>query len=165
MANYNFSGVKRDATPQEIAKYGHIAARLRGLIDSGKWTYATLSRAAGLSQHNGSWAWVNARAAPRESTARALAKAIGCDWQDLRPKKLGDSEPEAPEAESTPVTTAPVPVFSFTVLSDGNARVKLDTTLPLESAKPLIRMLFDAGDLLPKSGESLQSRIGPPSRR
>lgn len=164
MAKNQYVG-KREPTPLEIAKFGHIAARLRGLLDSGQWTIPQISAAAGLKTPYAAWQWVNARAAPSDDAASKLAKVIGCRARDLRPNAPGEVPPDTPRHESTPVTTAPVPVFSFAVLSDGSARVKLDTTLPLESAKPLIRMLFDAGDLLPGADGSIHPRIGAPSRR
>jgi hypothetical protein len=36
-------------------------------------------------------------------------------------------------------------VLSFSVSATGEARIRLDVALPLETAKPLLRMLLDAG--------------------
>jgi hypothetical protein len=168
MGRANDGGERRQATPLEIAKYGHIAARLRGLLDAGEWTIPMLSRAAGLKTAYAAWPWVYARAAPNNEAAAKLAKAIGCRARDLARKEVTDLAAipaDEPGHESTPVTTPPEPVFSFVVRSDGTVRLKLDTVLPLESAKPLLRMLFDAGDLLPGNDASLQPRIRPPARR
>lgn len=156
---------KREATPLEIAKFGHIAARLRPLVDSGQFTIPQLSSVAGLKSPYGAWAWVNARAAPSNEAAAKLAKLIGCRPRDLRRKEAHDVASEPVSRESTPVATVAKPVFQFAVLSDGTAHVKLDTTLPLESAKPLIRMLFDTGDLLPGVDTSLQPRLSTSPRR
>jgi hypothetical protein len=37
------------------------------------------------------------------------------------------------------------PVLSFTVNEDGNARIRLDASMPYDKAVPLLRLLLDAG--------------------
>jgi transcriptional regulator with XRE-family HTH domain len=150
MAEYQ----KREPTPVEIAKFGHVAARLRQAIDSDQLTLAEMSRITGYS-YAAAWQWANCRGAPNQEAAELLAKALGCRTEDLRPHTDTEAPPAMPKIRDyTPVTTRDTPlaeVFRFTVMSDGSTRIKLDATLPLEAAKPLIRMIFDASDLLPRS--------------
>lgn len=150
MAEYQ----KREPSPHEIARFGHVAARLREAIDAERISVRRMAQITGYS-YAAAWQWVNCRAAPGQEAAELLAKELGCRPSDLRPKTETEAPPRMPtKREFTPVATAdrpPSEVFAFAVMSDGTARVKLDTTLSLDAAKPLIRMLFDASDLLPRS--------------
>jgi hypothetical protein len=43
-------------------------------------------------------------------------------------------------------------VLMFNVSPDGEARLRLDVTLPIDKAMPLVRLLFDAGVVINNEG-------------
>ncbi len=65
----------------------------------------------------------------------------------MNPQEKGEA---LPTAEITVVANKPAsrpepPVLSFAVAGAGTAQIRIEATMPLESAKPLLRMLLDAG--------------------
>jgi hypothetical protein len=139
-------------TPHDIAQFGHIAALLRKALAQKEWNIPDLSRALGLPRDSATpYKWLNAMGAPAPKYRAKLAKLIGVPEGDLLRREPG-----------SPVTTASVPLLAgpiakpggaartvdpllFRVTSDGMAQIKLDVTLPMAEATPLLRMLLDAG--------------------
>ena len=94
-----------------------------------------------------------------------VAKALGLNQEDLMPRALSQEVIPAPVsdaklravqmAQGAPARALAVAgdVLAFNVNSEGNARLRLDVTLPLVTAAPLLRMLLDAGIVMGGSEE------------
>jgi hypothetical protein len=138
------------ATPEQILMYGHISIALRKFLDSKGWGPGELNKAMGKSPgYSAAYQWVNGKSAPSPKAATKLSKVTGIPVEQLLRRD--------PNAPSTAIVTykpsnknivgtlRPIEVLGFSVTNDGNARIKIDVTMPLESATPLLRMLLDAG--------------------
>jgi transcriptional regulator with XRE-family HTH domain len=122
------------ASRQQVAMYGHIAARLRAFLKERDWMPPDLSEALGQGRGSATvYKWLAATGAPAPRLRAKLAKATGIAETDLMPRKPGVPAP----AQAVALVTSPARI--------GEARIKLDLTLPLATATPLLRMLLDAG--------------------
>lgn len=142
-------GKARSPTPAEVARFGHIAAAVRALMETRKWKPGDLNEALGVKRENTAiYQVLNCRQAPGKAKAAKLAKLMGVAPQALRPRD--GAEPVATsEPVRTVVATSRVPeVLSFQVLADGTARLRFDVVLPIEPAKSLLRILLDAEALM-----------------
>jgi|SRR5580765_831157 len=132
-------------TRAQVAKYGHIAARLREVCKLHSWTPSAFNKAVGVT---GAGVWLNGKGAPGPASRAKLVKVTGIVETDLMPRKPGEIPAQAVATLAGPVKPTPVrggDVLSFMVSANGEARIKLDITLPVETATPLLRMLLDAG--------------------
>ena len=150
--------VAAPATPQQIAAYGHIAAALRDYLKRTGKDVGDLNKAIGVPRgHTSVYHWLNGKGGPGPENRVKLAKLLGCQPDDLAAKVRGKA-PDAPVAGPVgkmlqqlqrPPAPHPAPrqgdVLAFTVQQDGTARIRLDATLPVATAMPLLRMLLDAG--------------------
>jgi hypothetical protein len=145
--------VKQQTTPEQIAMFGHIASRLRGFLAERKWKVADLNAALGRKRGDANaFSWVNGKGAPGDEMRATLAKLTGISEADLRmrPRPDGAARERLPAAVDRTPRVAPArplggDVLGFVVSPDGMARLRLDVTLPLAVATPLLRMLLDAG--------------------
>jgi transcriptional regulator with XRE-family HTH domain len=138
------------ASRQQVAMYGHIAARLRAFLKERDWMPPDLSEALGQGRGSATvYKWLAATGAPAPRLRAKLAKATGIAETDLMPRKPGVPAPaQAVALVTSPARIGPtraVEALSFVVTATGEARIKLDLTLPLATATPLLRMLLDAG--------------------
>jgi hypothetical protein len=146
---------KIPATPEQIAQFGHIATRLRAFMAERKWKVADLNAALGKERgDSGAHNWLNCKGAPGAVIRPKLAKLTGIPEADLvmrrRPGDGAASErlpavPISPATRVAPTRALGADVLGFNVGADGTARLRLDVTLPLAVATPLLRMLLDAG--------------------
>ena len=134
--------------PKQIAMFGHIA---RALQAKG-WKPTDLNQAMGFDRsYSSAYQWINGKSAPGNKHRAKLSQVTGIPERDLTSRKLKGSAVVALPLPSLPVTTTavamtkPSEVLGFSVANDGNARIKLDVTLPMNLATPLLRMLLDAG--------------------
>lgn len=148
-------------TPLDVARYGHVASKLREEMDKRGWKAADLNREMGHSLNNsGPYAWLKAKSAPSEAAAKKLAKIFGCSWRDLQGRKV--IEGKATEMPQVPARVANGPgrppgvkllgappqpgrVFNFGVDEAGQARIQLDISMPLPEALPLVQLLLERG--------------------
>ncbi len=149
--------VKQQTTPEQIAMFGHIASRLRGFMAERKWKVADLNAALGRKRGDANaFSWVNGKGAPGDEMRATLAKLTGISEADLRmrprPEKniTGGHLPAVPLVRVAPARALGGDVLGFNVAADGTARLRLDVTLPLATATPLLRMLLDAGIVFDK---------------
>jgi transcriptional regulator with XRE-family HTH domain len=141
------------ATPDQIARNGHIAAALRRYMAQRDWSPSDFNKFIGKEpSHTGIYMWLNAKGAPGPETAAKLSKKLGIPVSDLTPSGLvavgGQKLIEGPASDLTSARASPArptKVLSFDLTSDGMARISFDTTIPAERAWPLLRMLSDAG--------------------
>lgn len=151
--------VAKSPNPHQIAMYGHIARVLQNFMAKKDWTIGDLNQAMGFERsYSAGYQWVNGKAGPGEKLRTKLAKVTGIPEAELTPHKplrLKDGAlvalPVANLSSSLPgplVATRKVAaseVLSFGVASDGQATIKLNATMPMPLAVPLLRMLLDAG--------------------
>jgi hypothetical protein len=139
------------ATPDQIVRFGHIAAAMRKAMDAKRWTIGDLNQACGQQRGNtGVYAFLNSKAAPGAKVRARLSKVLGLPESALlardgsRPVEAGPAlQIEGPRA--TPQRAPAPPVLQFLVDGDGMARIKLDVSLATDKAVPLLRLLLDAG--------------------
>ena len=157
---------KYKTTPHQIARFGHIAVFLREELARREWTPTKLTQTLGMSAGNTAvYPWLRGSGAPNPVMRQKLARVFGVAPETFLARELNGSAPTmvatggalVPVATSQPVMSAtpvtPVAparhdVLSFLVGSDGQARLRVDATLPLAVAAPLFRMLLDAGLVL-----------------
>jgi transcriptional regulator with XRE-family HTH domain len=149
---------KRPATALQVARNGHMAATLRQALAQRGWTPGDLNEALQKPKgHVTVYAWLSAKGAPGPETRAKLAKLLNVSGTDLRPR----DEPEDAMPVVTSPTTAVPPArrvgeaLSFTINEAGAARIRLDVTLPLAQAMPLVRLLLDA-EAVTRIGETLE---------
>jgi transcriptional regulator with XRE-family HTH domain len=143
-------------TPFQIARFGHIAVLLRTEMEKRKWNGGDLSQAIGLDRDSTRiYPWLKGTGAPGPNLRPKIAKVLGVEESELMGRNVSakfDLPPRvAPLAAIA--TTKTGDVLAFNVASDGMARIRLDVTLPVDEATPLLRMLLDAGFVLGKKVE------------
>ena len=121
---------KKIATPEQIARFGHIAVALRSFLDQKGWGPSNLNSAMGKARGN----------------TGIYAILSGIPEEQFIPKEMDDLVPVRTAKRSyIRGDVTKTDVLSFVVSNDGNVRIQLDATLPVESAMPLLQMLLDAG--------------------
>jgi hypothetical protein len=155
-----------EATPAQIASLGHVAALLRRELEKREWSVADFHRAIGEDvKSTRAYAWMNCRSRITDQYRPKIAKALGVKESDLMPRELTQAVITAPVSEaklravqvasSMPARTlAPSgDVLAFNVNADGNARLRLDVTLPLEQGSKVLRLLLDHISLSATAGD------------
>ena len=151
---------KREASPLEIARYGHIATALRAYLARAKIGVADMNERLGRQRKDAViYHYLAAKGAPTEDNRKAIAKLTGIPEKELMARNV-----DAPPSLGTLVRVGEpgVParpaarsgdVLSFNVGHDGEARIRLDVTMPVASAMPLLRIILDAGVAMSPRGE------------
>ena len=156
-----------EATPAQIASLGHVAALLRRELEKREWSVADFHRAIGEDvKSTRAYAWMNCRSRITDKFRPKIAKALGVKESDLMPRELTQAViAAAPVSEaklravqvasSMPARTlAPSgDVLAFNVNADGNARLRLDVTLPLDKGSKVLRLLLDHISLSATAGD------------
>jgi transcriptional regulator with XRE-family HTH domain len=136
--------MSKQPTPLQIAKYGHIAGALRAFLAERGWSPSELGRQLGIAP-SGPHVWVKAQGAPGLATQKKLAKLTGLPRETFVPHKPDMAGPaSSPALLPGPASRRVGEVLAFTVNDAGEARIRLDVTLPLAQAMPLVRLLLDA---------------------
>jgi hypothetical protein len=133
----------KPANPRQIAMFGHIA---RALQAKG-WKAADLNEAMGFKrEYSACYQWINGKSAPGPMHRKKLAKVTGIPESELTRREPGKALVAMPALQAMPVTRVKLTseVLSFAIDSNGNARIKLDVTMPMHLANPFVRMLLDA---------------------
>lgn len=134
-------------TPDAIATYGHIAARVRAELTRRNMTVRQLNLALGVRVDSSMpYMWMTCRSAPNPTMRGKLAKILAIPETELMKREGGQQAPVPAVIE--PRAQRPAEVLAFTINNAGEARIRLDTSLPVERAMPLVRMLLDAGLVL-----------------
>ncbi len=140
----------RPATPLQIARFGAVAATLRAACKRRGWGPSDLNKAIGRHpSYSSAYQWLNGKGAPSEENAAILSNLLDIPEAELRARPEVEPPPSKPQV----TTSRPAPlsartqadVLAFNVSSNGDARIRLDVTLPTAQAMPLLRMLLDAG--------------------
>ena len=146
------SGIPRQATPGEIARFGHIATFLREkMTERGCQSMGDFNESMGLKRDNSvTFKWVNSRGGPSPAYRAKLAKVFKVKADFFMPRETdGDTKSVS---TGTAIVLSPAPkvqdVLQFNVGSTGEARIRLDVTLPVAQAVPLLRVLLDTTGLI-----------------
>ena len=149
------SGKSVPATPKEIAQWGHIATLLREYMEKHAMKPAGFAQVMGLkdiTHLSQIYKWSNAKAGPGPMYRAKMAKVLGVDPDYLKRRDPGHPLFAPATQSGQPVVSRPRatdgPVLQFAASSDGEARIRLDVTMPVAQAMPLLRILLDAGILI-----------------
>jgi transcriptional regulator with XRE-family HTH domain len=140
-------------TPHDVARYGHIATLMRSEMAKRGWRMADLAERLGLERRaTVPYPWMRGYGAPGPMLRPKLTKLLGVPESALTAREVGDQLPAVIEAgagvlapQARPQGARGGDPLLFRVLASGEAQIKLDLTLPLPQATPLLRMLLDAG--------------------
>jgi transcriptional regulator with XRE-family HTH domain len=140
---------RTNVTPDQLARYGHIAAFLREEMAKREWTASHLTQALELAPTSTTvYTWLRGSGAPHPNMRARLAALFAVHESTFMAREIAGPV----KATAAPVVTAPArpvratqDVLSFSVDANGQARLRLEATLPLAVAAPLLRMLLDAG--------------------
>jgi len=106
-----------------------IAAKLRDAITQSGMELPDVNVAIGFRRNDTRiYNWLKARSTPPEDMLRKLATVLAIPEQELMPP--------------APILPRVGEVLTVTVNDAGNARIRLDVTLPLAQAMPLLRLLL-----------------------
>lgn len=128
-------------------KYPEIAGVIRQAMATRSLTHRDLSRAMGYEQQQGSptYNWANGVSAPSEAYRAVLAKVLHVSEADLTPRKsevtMSTNGQVAVQVERVR-EFRPDPQLSFVILSDGNARLKLDVIGPIDRISAVLQHLL-----------------------
>lgn len=137
---------KQPLTPEQITKFGHIAIALRKYLTKHNMKKAELARAIDGFSSAQVYNCINGKHAPGPELRQRLSQATGIPESELMKKETTAIAviPKGPVGKMLDQLQRN-DVLSFSVNGNGEARIKLDVTLPLEQAKPLFRLLLDTG--------------------
>lgn len=146
-------GVKVGASPEQIAKWGHIAAIVRAALEAKRMSVREFNLAAGFSPNNTEIYQIRAcKSGVSVRMARIIHKVL-----DIPVKDLEARAPVKMPIPSRALTLSPRPytkshsdVLGFSIDEGGKARLKLDFTASPEVVVPILRMLLDLGLVISK---------------
>jgi hypothetical protein len=147
------------ATRDQIARYGHIAVALRAAMKQRGWGIPEFNEAIGKDRGDaGVFKWLRGTGGISEQNRALISRTTGIPEHELVARVPGAPPPARAvalvEAFPAKISTARVgDVLSFTVSASGEARIRLDVSMPLATAAPLLRMLLDAGLVFNAEGE------------
>jgi transcriptional regulator with XRE-family HTH domain len=141
-----------------VARCGHIVVFLRNQMAKRQWSIQNLAEALGLPRNSTSpYPWIKGTSAPGATMRHKLAELFEVPVATFMARDPGEHLPVHAPGTFTPPgpvgkmlhelqrPVKPTEVLAFSVSADGIARIRLDVSLPLATATPLLRMLLDAG--------------------
>ena len=127
-----------------MPRYPALAAAMRAYLGQHQISVAELGRRLGVSD-SAPHPWLAGRGAPGPALRAKVSALLGVSVTGL----MGKGDPGAVVVRPAPGPVSVVPavhdVWQLAFRSDGTARIKLDVTLPVERAMPIIRLLMDVG--------------------
>jgi transcriptional regulator with XRE-family HTH domain len=132
-------------------RYSHIASLIRSALTANDWKVSEMNAKLGYKKGATTiYPWLSGTSAPSDYLRPGLAKLLKVSEEELMPKEnVTLQKPKTsvvvyhPKTKTIPVIPTIDPL-TFVITNDGQARIRLDVTLPLEDATPLLRMLLDA---------------------
>jgi hypothetical protein len=154
-------------SPRQLERCGHIAKAINNYLEKSGIGPAEFQKQLDLPKNTTAvYAWKLAKSAPPVELRPKISKLTGIPIEQLTPTwegTTGGAQPRSGKKKQTPteviehieampeprkligrMSSAETPL-SFQVLSNGECRIRLDITLPVEQGAPLLRMLLDAG--------------------
>jgi transcriptional regulator with XRE-family HTH domain len=133
----------------DVPRNGEVAGNIRQLMKDRGWTVPDLNEKLGMKRSAANvYGWIKAKGAPGAEMQKRLAKLTGTKASDWAPNEAQSAPKPGQEIVRVypPREQKPQPdILSFTVSPEGAARIRLDVTLPVQMAMPLVRMLLDQG--------------------
>jgi hypothetical protein len=137
--------VKVKQTPEQVIVFGEIATSLREWCKTNDKSAKDINKIIGKgASYSAGFQWLNGKGAPSKYNRILLAKATGIPEEKLTKRKSFD-QVTIEKPPTTKFVSKTSDILSFTVTDTGEARIKLDVTLPMQSAVPLFRLILDAG--------------------
>jgi transcriptional regulator with XRE-family HTH domain len=127
---------------------GRLGNLIQTELTNRKWVVGDLAEALGLPRKSTTpYGWLAGRSAPPNTMRSKLAEVLGVPEKKLLQRKPNG---KAPAHVTAPIEPSPFPpvVLSFEVNTAGTATIKLEATLSVEDALPLLRTLIGAGVLV-----------------
>jgi transcriptional regulator with XRE-family HTH domain len=130
-------------------RYSHIASLIRSALADNDWKVSEMNAKLGYKKGATTiYPWLSGTSAPSDQFRPGLAKLLKVSEEELMPKEnVTLQKPKTSvvvyKSKTTPVISKIDPL-TFVITNDGQARIRLDVTLPLEDATPLLRILLDA---------------------
>ncbi len=139
-------------TPEQIIVYGEVATSLREWCKTnGKGPRDINAIIGKRPSYSAGYQYLSGKNAPSKYNRVLLAKATGIPEEKLTKRKSFDRVTiEKPIIQNvvTAFSSKNADILSFTVNNNGEARIKLDVTLPMHQAVPLFRIMLDAGIIM-----------------
>ena len=148
----------------DIARRGNVAQAIRAAIEARQWTAGDLHEKLGMKRGaTMAYAWLAARAVPGPAIRKKVSKLLEIPEKDLLPQALETAPALERERALVPIggearrfNKPTTDVLAFNVNSEGMARIRLDVSMPLENAPPLLRLLLDAGLVIRQPREGVE---------
>ena len=134
---------------------GRVGKLIHSELVNRNWVVGDLAEALGLPRKSTTpYGWLAGRGVPTSAMRPKLAEVLGVPESKLIQRKTRTNGNALALPDAAPVAPSPFPpvVLSFEVNTDGTATIKLDTTLPVDQALPLLRTLIGAGVLVNTKG-------------
>ena len=124
-------------------RFSHIAALLRSAMTENQWTVMNLNKLLGMEKHSTNvYQWLNGYGAPNITNRKKLAQLLKVSENELKAKDNVELSTTAVQSRKAILTHDPL---TFAITTNGQARIKLDVTVPLDTAVTLLKTLLDAG--------------------
>lgn len=134
--------VATPASPEQVAKYGRVAAKLRQYVADNKLSRGDLSERLGFKRDAAHvYGWLASKAGPGPEARRKLAKLTGTKPDDWKADGLHPGV-STKTILSLPKPVAPDRILSFNMLSNGQAKLQLDVTGDAEMLKTLLNHIL-----------------------
>ena len=132
-------------TPEQIIAYGEVATSLREWCKTNGKGPRDINAIIGKGpSYSAGYQYLSGKNAPSKYNRAILSKATGIPEEKLTKRKSFD-QVTIEKPPTTKFVSKTSDILSFTVTDTGEARIKLDVTLPMHSAVPLFRLILDAG--------------------
>ena len=138
------ASIKSKPTPEQVITLGPIAARLRAVMAQNDWGVPDFNEAIGKKRGNAvTYRWVRGTQAPSQIQRELISRKLGIPIADLTPR--GETVFAAPMRAAGGIAKAVVrdDMLSYRMNGDGQARIQLDVTLPVEAAMALMHVLME----------------------
>jgi transcriptional regulator with XRE-family HTH domain len=128
----------------------HFARQLIALLRERDWNQSDLSRRTGLSRDSIS-TYARGRSMPEPANLRKIAEALGVTTERFQlpvmrdPKMMALESLHSIERELAGAAEASASAASIAMLPGGQARIRIDATLPLDKALLILKAAHDAG--------------------
>ena len=146
------------ATPEQIARFGHVAAVLRKYMAEQNINTTELNKQLGYVGSNpGAYKWLASKGGPSPKARAKVTALTGIPESELTPRAWLERPALGSRVhrvilphEEPPVICETRDLLQFNVDSNGIATIKLTAKLKLEDAMPLIQAIVQAGIVMKK---------------
>lgn len=141
------------ATPESIARFGHIAAFLRKELKDRDWSQSELTKRLGANSTSVLAPWIQSRGAPGPDYRKKLAEVFGVEESFFESRSINGAAPK----ESAPIShhggirpgsgRQPTKnrVLNFALNADGTAHISLDLQTSKQKGLEILQFLLNAG--------------------